>query len=74
MKKFCVTLCILLFCNLLLAQNKRQEKRLLKSLKKEYGLYDAYFERSWRDNYVYIGFTENSEGLCSTQREWVFLP
>ena len=23
---------------------------------------------------VYLGFTENSEGLCSTQREWVFLP
>ena len=23
---------------------------------------------------LYIGFTENSEGLCSTQREWVFLP
>lgn len=22
----------------------------------------------------YLGFTENSEGLCSTQREWVFLP
>lgn len=54
MKKFSVTLCILLFCNLLLAQNNRQEKRLLKSLKKEYGLYDAYFERSWRDNYAYI--------------------
>ena len=34
MKKFCVTLCILLFCNLLLAQDNRQEKRLLKSLKK----------------------------------------
>ena len=54
MKKFCVTLCILLFCNLLLAQDNRQEKRLLKSLKKEYGLNDAYFERSWRDNYAYI--------------------
>ena len=23
---------------------------------------------------VYVEFTENSEGLCSTQREWVFLP
>ena len=22
----------------------------------------------------YLGFTENSGGLCSTQREWVFLP
>ena len=54
MKKFCVTLCILLFCNLLLAQDNRQEKRLLKSLKKEYGLNDAYFKRSWRDNYAYI--------------------
>ena len=54
MKKFCVTLCILLFCNLLLAHNNRQEKKLLKSLKKEYGLYDAYFKRSWRDNYAYI--------------------
>ena len=41
MKKFRVTLCILLFCNLLMAQNNRQEKRLLKSLKKEYGLYGS---------------------------------
>ena len=24
--------------------------------------------------FLYVGFTENSEGLCSTQREWVFLP
>ena len=26
----------------------------MKSLKKEYGLYDAYFKRSWGDNYAYI--------------------
>lgn len=53
MKNFCLTLSIFVLCNLLLAQN-RQEKILLKSLKKEYGLYDAYYMRSWRDNYAYI--------------------
>ena len=49
-----IALMAFIYSNPIMAQNNRQEKRLLKSLKKEYGLNDAYFKRSWRDNYAYI--------------------
>lgn len=54
MKNVFITICLLLSCTSLMAQNSKQEKKLLKSLKKEYGLLYASYMKSWSDNYKYI--------------------
>lgn len=75
MKNFYVTLCLLFFCNSLLAQNSRQEKRLLKVLKKEYGLDYAIFKRSRKDNYAYIDMrTKDGDVLIADSLGNIIIP
>ena len=53
MKNIFITIFLLLSCTSLMAQNK-QEKKLLKSLRKQYGLLYAGYRRNWIDNHSYI--------------------
>ena len=63
------------YSNPIMAQNNRQEKRLLKSLKKEYGLNDAYFKRSWRDNYAYIVlWTKDGDSMIADSLGNIIIP
>lgn len=54
MKNVFITICLLLSCISLMAQNNKKEKKLLKSLKKEYGLLYADYIKCRGDDFTYI--------------------
>lgn len=70
-----IALMAFFYSNPIMAQNNRQEKRLLKSLKKEYGLNDAYFKRSWIDNYAYIVlWTKDGDSMIADSLGNIIIP
>lgn len=75
MKNIIIALMVLFCSNPIMAQNSKQEKRLIKSLKKEYGLDYAFFKRSRKDNYAYIDMrTKDWDALIADSLGNIIIP